>query len=123
MIDLNETCSENRSYRLMHTEGIDSQAGYKKHRYIKGGEPASVVPNHLQQQFDVKTPNITWVTDITYIRTYEGWLYLAIVVDLFLRGVIGWSMQSHMQTDLVIKSLLMVLWHRKPKNEVFVHSD
>jgi len=123
MIDLNEACSENRIYRLMHAEGIKSQVGYKKHRYIKGGVPAVVAPNHLQQKFDVKTPNNTWVTDITYIRTYEGWLYLAVVVDLFSRRVIGWSMQSRMQTDLVIKALLMALWHRKPENEVFVHSD
>lgn len=123
MMDLNETCSENRVQRLMHNENLKAQVGYKKHRYIKGGEPAIVAPNHLQRQFDVKTPNNTWVTDITYIRTYEGWLYLAVVVDLFSRRVIGWSMQSRMHVDLVMSALLMALWHRKPENEVFIHSD
>lgn len=72
MMDLSETCSENRVQRLMHKEGLKAQVGYKKHRYIKGGKPAVVAPNHIQRQFDVKTPNNTWVTDITYIRTYEG---------------------------------------------------
>jgi putative transposase len=123
MMDLNETCSENRVQRLMHNEGLKAQVGYKKHRYMKGGEPAVVAPNHLQRQFDVKTPNNTWVTDITYIRTYEGWLYLAVVVDLFSRRVIGWSMQSRMHVDLVMSALLMAIWHRKPTNEVFIHSD
>ena len=123
MMDLNETCSENRVQRLMHKEGLKAQVGYKKHRYMKGGEPAVVAPNHLQRQFDVKTPNNTWVTDITYIRTYEGWLYLAVVVDLFSRRVIGWSMQSRMHVDLVMSALLMAIWHRKPKNEVYIHSD
>lgn len=123
MMDLNETCGENRVYRLMHSEGIKAQVGYKKHRYSKGGEPSVVAPNHLKRQFDVKEPNNTWVTDITYIRTYEGWLYLAVVVDLFSRRVIGWSMQSRIHTDLVMSALLMALWQRKPEKEVFIHSD
>jgi len=123
MMDLSETCSENRVQRLMHKEGLKAQVGYKKHRYIKGGKPAVVAPNHIQRQFDVKTPNNTWVTDITYIRTYEGWLYLAVVVDLFSRRVIGWSMQSRMHVDLVMSALLMAIWHRKPTNKVYIHSD
>ena len=123
MMDLSETCSANRVQRLMHKEGLKAQVGYKKHRYIKGGKPAVVAPNHIQRQFDVKTPNNTWVTDITYIRTYEGWLYLAVVVDLFSRRVIGWSMQSRMHVDLVMSALLMAIWHRKPTNKVYIHSD
>ena len=123
MMDLSETCSENRVQRLMHKKGLKAQAGYKKHRYIKGDKPAVVAPNHIQRQFDVKTPNNTWVTDITYSRTYEGWLYLAVVVDLFSRRVIGWSMQSRMHVDLVMSALLMAIWHRKPTNKVYIHSD
>jgi len=123
MMDLSETCSENRVQRLMHKEGLKALVGYKKHRYIKGGKPAVVAPNYIQRQFDVKTPNNTWVTDITYIRTYEGWLYLAVVVDLFSRRVIGWSMQSRMHVDLVMSALLMAIWHRKPTNKVYIHSD
>ena len=77
----------------------------------------------LERQFDVQAPNQVWVTDITYIRTYEGWLYLAVVIDLFSRQIIGWSMQSKMHADLVLNALLMAVWRRKPKGEVLVHSD
>ncbi|NVZ41538.1 IS3 family transposase [Pseudomonas sp. 21615526] len=74
-------------------------------------------------RLDVVEPNKVWVTDITYIRTYEGWLYLAVVLDLFFRQVIGWSMKSQMTSDLAIDALLMAVWRRKPKQEVMVHSD
>ena len=90
--ELGEDCGKNRIYRLLHGEGIQSQVGYKKHRGIKCGPPATVAPNHVQQQFDVAEPDEVWVTDITYIRTHQGWLYLAVVLDLFSRQVVGWSM-------------------------------
>ena len=61
--------------------------------------------------------------DITYIRTYEGWLYLAVVLDLFSRQVIGWSRKPQMTSDLAIDALLMAVWRRKPKQEVMIHSD
>jgi putative transposase len=63
------------------------------------------------------------VTDITYIRTHEGWLYLAVVLDLFSRQIVGWSMQSRMDKELVISALLMAIWKRKPNQSVMVHSD
>lgn len=63
------------------------------------------------------------MTDITYIRTHEGWLYLAVVVDLFSRRVIGWSMQSRMTKGIVLNALLMALWRRNPTQQVLVHSD
>jgi putative transposase len=68
-------------------------------------------------------PNKVWVTDITNIRTYEGWLYLAVVLDLFSRQVVGWSMKAQMTSDLATDALLMAVWRRKPKQEVMVHSD
>jgi len=61
--------------------------------------------------------------DITYIRTQEGFSYLAVVIDLYSRRVIGWSMQSHQTTDVVLQALLMAVWRRKPRNKVLVHSD
>ncbi|WP_146705060.1 DDE-type integrase/transposase/recombinase, partial [Shigella flexneri] len=61
--------------------------------------------------------------DITYIRTHEGWLYLAVVVDLFSRKIIGWSMQSRMTKDIVLNALLMAVWWRNPEKQVLVHSD
>jgi putative transposase len=63
------------------------------------------------------------VTDITYIKTHEGWLYLCVVIDLFSRRVVGWSAQSRMTTDLALQALLMAVWRRKPDNRVTVHSD
>jgi putative transposase len=71
----------------------------------------------------VAAPDQFWVTDITYIRTHEGFLYLAVVIDLFSRRVIGWSMQGRTYTDLPLQALLMAVWRRKPKTKVYVHSD
>lgn len=120
--ELGETCGKNRVARLMNQEGLKAQVGYSKPRY-KSGTVAILAENHLQQEFDVQQPNQAWVTDITYIRTYEGWLFLAIVIDLFSRQVIGWSMQPRMHVDLVLNALLMAVWRRKPKNQVVIHSD
>ena len=64
-----------------------------------------------------------WVTDITYIRTWEGWLYLAVVMDLHSRKIVGWSMQPTLARDIVIDALLMAVWRRKPSGRVIVHSD
>jgi len=121
--ELGETCGMSRVERLMHQNKLKSQTGYKKRRYMKGSLPSSVAQNILQRQFEVNEPNQSWVTDITYIRTYEGWLYLAVVLDLFSRQIIGWSMHSRMETDLVMNALLMAVWKRKPTTEVVVHSD
>jgi putative transposase len=82
-----------------------------------------VAENQLEQKFDVEAPNQVWVTDITYIRTHEGWLYLAVVLDLFSRQVIGWSMRSRIDAELAINALLMAVWRRNPKAPVIVHSD
>ena len=120
--EIGETSGKNRVARLMKQEGLKSQVGYRKPRY-KSGKVAILAENHLKQDFDVKEPNQAWVTDITYIRTYEGWLFLAVVIDLFSRQVVGWSMQPKMHVDLVLNALLMAVWRRKPKNEVLIHSD
>ena len=77
----------------------------------------------LKCQFDVVEPNKVLVTGITYIRTYQGWLYFAVVLELFSGQVVGWSMKSQMTSDLAIDALLMAVWRRKPKQEVMVHSD
>lgn len=63
------------------------------------------------------------MTDITYIKTHEGWLYLAVVIDLFSRRVVGWSAQPRMTTDLALQALLAAVWRRKPKAKVMIHSD
>ncbi len=114
---------EHRVARLLRLEGLRSLTGYRRRPGMRGGKPAVVAPNHLQRQFTVAQPNQSWVTDITYIRTHEGWLYLAVVVDLFSRQVVGWSMCSRIDTRLVLDALLMALWRRQPKEAVTVHSD
>jgi putative transposase len=120
--ELGETCGKNRVARLMKLAGLKAQVGYKKPQY-KNGKVAVLAENRLNQDFDVIKPNHVWVTDITYIRTFEGWLFLAVVIDLFSRQVVGWSMQPKMQVDLALNALLMAVWRRKPKNEVLIHSD
>ncbi|WP_339428177.1 IS3 family transposase [Pseudomonas sp. RA_105y_Pfl1_P41] len=121
--EVGEDCGRHRVARLMRLEGLRSQTGYRRRPGKYGGKPAVASPNLLKRQFDVVEPNKVWVTDITYIRTYEGWLYLAVVLDLFSRQVVGWSMKSQMTSDLAIDALLMAVWRRKPKQEVMVHSD
>lgn len=68
-------------------------------------------------------PNTVWVTDITFIRTYEGWLYLGVIIEIFSPQVVGWSMSDRIDTDLVLNAIAMAIWRRKPKGEVIVHSD
>jgi putative transposase len=120
---LGESCCPNRVARLAHHAGIKAQVGYKKKPGSYGDKPAVVATNQLKQSFDALAPDQAWVTDITYIRTYEGWLYLAVIIDLYSRRVIGWSMQSRMQMDLVLSALLMAVWRRKSKTKVVIHSD
>lgn len=82
-----------------------------------------VVGNVLDRDFAPEAPNRVWVTDITYIRTYEGWLFLAAVMDLYSRQVVGWARQSTMTSDLVLQALIAAVWRRKPAPGVLVHSD
>lgn len=121
--DAGETCSENRVARLASLAGIAAQIGYRRRPGRYGGKPAVVADNTLDRQFEVAAPDMVWVTDITYIRTHEGWSYLAVVIDLFSRRVVGWSMQSRMTTDLALQALLSAVWRRKPKQKVMIHSD
>ncbi|NWA63205.1 IS3 family transposase [Pantoea sp. B9002] len=120
--DSGQQCGVNRVWRLMKRAGIKAQVGYRSPRARKG-EASIVSPNRLQRQFNPDAPDERWVTDITYIRTHEGWLYLAVVVDLFSRKIIGWSMQSRMTKDIVLNALLMAVWRRNPQKQVLVHSD
>ena len=121
--DQGEQVSENRVARLASLAGIIAQIGYKRRPGRYGGKPAVVASNTLDRQFEVDAPDKVWVTDITYIKTHEGWLYLAVVIDLFSRRVVGWSAQPRMTTDLALQALLAAVWRRKPKAKVMIHSD
>ncbi len=123
LLDQCETCCPNRVARLAKLAGIKAQIGYKRRPRSCGGKPSLVVDNTLDRRFDVGTPDRVWVTDITYIKTMEGFAYLAVVIDLFSRRVIGWSMQSRQTTDVVLQALLMAVWRRKPRKKVLIHSD
>ena len=120
--EMGESCGRHRVERLMRQNKLKAIIGYKAPRF-KSGMPSVVVPNQLGQSFDFKNPDQAWVTDITYIRTYEGWLYLAVVMDLYSRMIVGWSMKATLKRELVIDALLMAVWRRKPKGSVIIHSD
>jgi putative transposase len=89
LLDQGETCCPNRVARLAQLAGIKAQIGYKRRPGSYGGKPSVVVDNTLDRQFDVGSPDRVWVTDITYIRTLEGFAYLAVVIDLYSRRVVG----------------------------------
>ena len=117
-----ESIGRKRVARIMRTHGIRAIRGYKVPRNVVS-MPSVIAPNRLQRQFTVERPDVAWVTDITYIRTWQGWLYLAVVMDLHSRMIIGWSMQPTLARDLVLDALLMAVWRRKPKQPVIMHSD
>lgn len=117
-----ERCGENRVARLMKVQGIKAIRRYRKPRF-GCSKPALLTPNTLNREFSVSAPDLVWVTDITYIATSEGWLYLAVVIDLFSRKVVGWATGSTMTTELVLTALLAAIWRRKPKDKVIIHSD
>lgn len=83
----------------------------------------TISANKLDRQFAVTEPNKVWTTDITYVWTLEGWLYVAVVIDLFSRQVVGWAINDHMRTSLCVSALQMAFWRRKPEPGVLHHSD
>ena len=120
--ELGETCGKHRVARIMRINGIRALRGYKAPRVISG-RPSIVAANMLNREFTVAEPDAAWVTDITYIRTWQGWLYLAVVIDLFSRRVVGWSMKPTLAREIVVDALMMAVWRRKPASKVLVHSD
>ena len=117
--DQDETCCPNRVARLTKLAGIKALIGYKHRTVSYGGKPSIVVDNTLARQFEVDTPDRVWVTDITYIKTSEGFAYLAVIIDLYSRKVGGWGRQT---TNMVLQALLMAVWRRKPRNKMLIHS-
>ncbi len=116
-----ETCSKHRVARIMRANHIKALHGYRTPRYGRGST-SLLTPNMLQRGFTVLRPNTAWVTDITYVRTWEGWLYLAVVRDLYSRRIVGWSTKPTLARELVLDAILMAVRRRKPKHTV-IHSD
>lgn len=117
-----ESCGKHRVAKIMKANKIKAIRGYKKPRHVTG-RPSIIAPNRLNREFTVEQPDSAWVTDITYLRTWQGWLYLAVVIDLHSRKVVGWSMKPTLARELVLDALLMAIWRRKPQRTVIVHSD
>ena len=115
--------SQERVRRLMQRAGL--RARHKRRYKVTTDSKHSlpVAPNLLNRQFDVAKPDQVWTTDITYIPTQEGWLYLAVVMDLYTRAIIGWSMDSRMTRELVMGALRMARFRRRPPPGVLHHSD
>ena len=97
--EIGEACGKYRVARIIRQHSIKVQRGYKAPRPI-AGRPSLLVPNHMSREFTTSQPDQTWVTDMTYIRTWQGWLYLAVVIDLFSRKVVGWSMKPTLSREL-----------------------
>ena len=115
--------SYNHVAKLMKIKGFRAKAARKFKATTNSNHSLQVAPNLLEQNFEAKRPNEKWVSDITYIPTDEGWVYLAAVMDLYSRKIIGWSLSERMTANIVVDALQMALGKRnKPKN-VIVHSD
>ena len=112
-----------RVERLMRLHGICGRVRRKYRRTTDSRHSHPIAANTLDRQFDVPLPNKVWVADITYISTREGWLYLAVVLDLFSRRIVGWSMADHMETSLVSSALEMALGMRDCGGDLLHHSD
>lgn len=120
--DIGEKCSVHRVAKIMRKNKLCAQIGYQR-RQIKGSKTSHIADNLLNRNFNPKSPNQAWVSDITYVRTYEGFLYVATVLDLFSRRIVGWSMDQTIDRHLVIEALLMAKLRRQPKGQVLLHSD
>lgn len=118
------TCGRHRVARLMPKEGISPKKRRSSHPVTTQRQPGVIpAPNRLNQDFSATTANTKWVSDFTYIDTAEGWLYLAIILDLFSRKVVGWAMAEHRNTALVESALRMALRTRQPAADLLHHSD
>jgi putative transposase len=117
-------CSQKRVARLMRLHKITGRKRQKRRPVTTQRDPGAIpAPNLLNQEFYASAPDQKWVSDITYIETAEGWLYLASILDLFSRRVVGWAMADHMEASLVEDALKMALQQRQPEAGLLHHSD
>jgi putative transposase len=106
----------------MREANLRALHGYRTRRWAVG-KPSVLIPNLLQRQFTATRPNTAWVTDITYIRTWQGWLYLAVVMDLFSRLIVGWAAGPTIHRELVLNAVLLALRRRRRPRGTLIHSD
>jgi putative transposase len=122
LLESGEQIGENTVELLMQRAGIVPKT-VRKFRVTTDSRKTVPAPNRLEQQFPAAQPNQRWVSDITFIPTREGWLYLAVIIDLYSRAVIGWAMHKRMKTELVTDALKMALMPRKVRSPLLLHSD
>jgi putative transposase len=118
-----QDCCVNTVAKLMHDHDIRAKTARKFRRTTDSNHDLPVADNLLDRQFDPESPNEAWVADITYIPTREGWLYLAVVEDLYSRRVVGWSMADHLESRLVVDALELAVQRRLPGERLLAHSD
>lgn len=123
LAEIGEIVSRPRISRLMKEQGLRCKSKRKFKATTNSKHNRPVAPNHLDRQFQVSRPDTNYVGDITYIPTSEGWLYLAVLIDLFSRSVVGWSMSSRINAKLVDDALHMAIVKRKPSSGLLLHSD
>lgn len=117
-------CSENRVARLMREHGLRAQTAARfVPRTTDSAHDQPIAPNRLAERAAPDGPNQVWLQDITYIPTTQGWLYLALVLDLWSRKIVGWAMADHLRSELVVGALQMAQRQRQPGKGLLVHSD
>ena len=116
-------CSENRVARLMRLRGLRAKQTRRYKTTTKRDKTHPVAPNLLKRKFVADRPDQTWLADITYIRTLEGWLYLAAILDLYSRQIVDWAMWDRMTSDLTLAALKMAIQRRQPGTGLIHHSD
>ncbi len=117
-------CGIHRVHRLMRRAELVARPRRRRLPSDTGPRPEhAIAPNLLDRQFDAARPNAKWAADFTYLWTGEGWLYVAVVLDLFSRRVVGWSMNPQMTAQLVTDAMLMAIWRRGPTSALLHHSD
>ena len=123
LLDEGELCGRHKVARLMRKDGLKG-CPKRRFRHIPGASPSQpVAANLLKQNFYASRANERWVADITLIATRQGWLYLAVVMDLYSRRIVGWSMKQHTGRELVMEALTMALGNRQPDGSLIHHSD
>ena len=124
LVDWGERCGIHRTARLMKAASLQARVKRRRRPSDEGLRPEhTIAPNVLGRQFAAEGPNRKWAADFTYLWTAEGWLFVAAVLDLYSRKVVGWSMNSNMTTQLVADALMMAIWRRGKPIELMHHSD
>ncbi len=117
------SCGKYRAKTIMDIAGVEAKQKKRFKATTDSNHNKKVFQNLLKREFTVLEPNKVWVSDITYIRTSEGWLYLAVIIDLFNREVVGWSMGKKIDRHLVINATRMAVWRQEPSEGLIFHSD